>query len=225
MATEPKARRDERWRENVVAATEGAENIVRSVVRYGAPLAAFAWAFWRIPFAWVGKLDADLIVSVRNAWPGCRFYTPQREGGQEVRVDVTKYDSTLPGIGDRLIFGSEYKVTPFTDKLLWAARTELRDDVTVALGPFMILFTAGTEIGVVEKAAVLTTFAAAQFAIVELMDFQPVDYPYEAWTRDGLAKVQKGTLHTYTLHWLDRFALAAQAPLLAHAIAGQYLKD
>jgi len=210
MGTEPKYRRDDRYRENMLAAAETAKIALKTAVEVGVPLATFAWTFWRVPWAWIGKPDADsLWLSHQNRGPGVH---------SEPSFDPLAYTGTLPGMGDRVtIAGTEYKVTPFTDNLLFAARTELRDDLLVALGPLFTLAIAPVEVGVAEKGAVLTAWGVAQFGAVELARFVPKTIRVRWLTVDGNELARREVL-VFEMDWLDRLAFSAQAPLLAHLL-------
>jgi len=206
MGTEPKYRRDDRYRENMLAAAETAKIALKTAVEVGVPLATFAWTFWRIPWAWIGKPDAD--------W----LHGQKRAGfNSEPLFDPLSYTGTLPGMGDRVTLGgTEYKVTPFSDNLLFAARTELRDDLIVALGPLFVLAIAPVEVGVVEKGGIATAWGAAQILSVELARFVPKTIAVR-WLLEGI-EVAKRNVLVYELDWLDRLAFSAQAPLLANLL-------
>jgi len=216
---ERKSVRDERYRENALAVADTVRTALKTAVEIGVPATAWAWTFWRVPWAHIGKNSADGLLNVTLNWPGAHFYTPTRAAGKEFQFDPLAYNGGLPGMGDRVkVDGTEYKVTPYSDNLLFAARTELRDDILVAVGPLFVLAIAPTEIGIAEKTAIGVTWAAAQFAAVELAKTTYFKAPWEAWTGDGMALAGRGTLEYLSFDWLDRIAFSAQAPLLAHIL-------
>jgi len=221
---EKKSTRDERYRENTLALADTVRIALKTAIDIGVPATAWAWTFWRVPWAHIGKNSADGMLNVTLNWPGAHFYTPTRAAGKEFQFDPLAYNGAMPGLGSSgigdlvKVDGTEYKVTPYSDNLLYAARTELRDDILVALGPLFVLAIAPAEIGTAEKAAVGLVWTAAQFAAIELARTTYLKAPWEAWTGDGKARAGLGTLEYLSFDWLDRIAFSAQAPLLAHVL-------
>ena len=207
---EKKSVRDERYRENALALADTVRIALKTAVDIGVPATAWAWTFWRVPWAWVGKPDADKLLMLSRTFGEFNRFDPP--------VNFLSYNGALPGMGDRIkISGTEYKVVPYTENLLSAARTELRDDLIVAVGPLFVLAIAPTEIGVAEKTAIGVTWAAAQLAAVELARFVPKTILIRH-LKKGDELVQTIPLTVYELDWLDRIAFSAQAPLLAHIL-------
>ena len=228
---EKKSVRDERYRENALAVADTVRTALKTAIEIGVPATAWAWTFWRVPWAWIGKPDADsLLSSHRNKATGVYSDPPFDPltyngflGASRANLiehifkgeAITRFPA---GEGDRVkLGGTEYKVTPFTDSLLFAARSELRDDLTVSLLPMFVLAIAPTEIGTVEKAAVGAAWYAGNWLAIELARFVPKTIKVRWLSKDGSEFAVRDVL-VYELDWLDRIAFSAQAPLLAHVL-------
>ena len=223
MGTEPKFKMNERWRENFRAAADIVKTLAETAVRVGVPLAAFAWVYSRVPTAWVSKIDVD---SMRSAIVVGKHWEPAFDSLQYNGSLPAVWPLTGPGVGDRVKIGStEFKVTPFTNNLLFAARTEYRDDLIVALGPIFGLAVAQVEVGTVEKGVISASFILGELLAVELARFEPAALRVNL-VRDDTGQIERSyVVQTYSLGILDKLAFAAQAPLLAHIATAQALKD